>query len=368
MDNIKNLLDERLWNFIKKNYNSENYSTAVLDGIQFIGDLIREKSGLETDGNNLIGQAFGGKNPKIKLNKLQTETERNIQIGVESTLRGIYSAFRNPRSHTKYMDKEEDADAILLFLNHLLHLIDKSKGKFSIDSFIKRISDKDFVNNDKYVELILKSIPKKKHSEIAFALFKSKEHINIHNLKSVFHKLLEELTEEESKELLEAASEELRFTDSNDVVRMNVALFKNKWVLIDQDAKIRAENKLIKCIGPAYFDDNDLNDYAIYSSWLVNIIDTLTLKDEFGHAIFKKLASRDKNHQKIVIKYFGKFFEDFHGISSNNLIVILDEHLKEGNKVIFDFVTKNISNEEIKADLEQSLKNFKDSDDDGLPF
>ena len=64
-------------------------------------------------------------------NKLQTETEKNIQKGVEFTLRGIYSAFRNPRSHTKHVDKEEDADAIIIFINHLLKLIDKSKGKFS---------------------------------------------------------------------------------------------------------------------------------------------------------------------------------------------------------------------------------------------
>ena len=128
MENIKDLLDERLWNYIKRHYVSENYSSAVLDGIQFIGDIIRDKSGLETDGNNLIEQAFGGNNPTISLNKLQTDTEKNIQKGVEHSLRGIYSAFRNPRSHTKYLDKEEDAYAILLFINHLLKIIDKSKG------------------------------------------------------------------------------------------------------------------------------------------------------------------------------------------------------------------------------------------------
>lgn len=368
MDNIKNLLDERLWNFIKRNYTSENYSSAVLDSIQFIGDLVRDKSGLETDGNNLVGQAFGGQNPKIKLNKLQTETEQNIQKGVEFTLRGIYSAFRNPRSHTKYVDKEEDADAIIIFINHLLKLIDKSKGKFSVDSFIKRISDKDFVNNEKYIDLIVKSIPNKKYLETAFELFKSKNNVNINNLKSVFHKLIDKLTEEERKELIEAASEELRFTESDSIVMKNVALFKDQWKQIAEDSKIRGENKLIKCILSADYHDYELNNEGIYSSWLSDIVDSITLKDEFATAIFKKLSSGDKDQQRFVIKYFGQFFESFHEPLFHDLAEIINTQLANGNKVIFDFVSRYISNEEIKKEITESLKKFEDSEKDDLPF
>jgi uncharacterized protein (TIGR02391 family) len=367
MDNIKTLLDEKLWNFIKRNYTSENYSSAVLDSIQFIGDLIRDKSGLETDGNNLIGQAFGGLNPKITLNKLQTETEINIQKGVESTLRGIYSAFRNPRSHSKYVDKEEDADAIILFINHLLKMIDKSKGKFSVEAFINRISDRDFVNNEKYIDLIIKSIPNKKYSETAFELFKSKDNVNINNLKSVFHKLLDKLTEEEIKELIEASSEELRYTESDSVVMKNVALFKKHWNQIAEDAKIRGENKLIKCLLKADYYEYELNNDGIYSSWLTEIVDSLTLKNEFGNAIFKKLSSGDKDQQGFVIKYFGQFFEEFND-PFNDLPGIINTQLSNGNKVIFDFVSQYISDKEIKKDIEESLKNFKDSEEADLPF
>ena len=63
MEHIKLHIEERLWEFIKRSYNSEDYKTAILDSIQFIGDIIREKSGLDNDGNQLIGKAFGGVNP-----------------------------------------------------------------------------------------------------------------------------------------------------------------------------------------------------------------------------------------------------------------------------------------------------------------
>lgn len=368
MDSMKNIIDERLWNFIKRNYNSENYTTSVLDSIQFIGDLIRDKSGLETDGNNLIGQAFGGKNPKIKLNKLQTETEQNIQKGIESTLRGIYSAFRNPRSHTKFVDNEEDADAIILFINHLLKLIDKSKGKFSIDSIIKRIADKDFVNNEKYVDLIVKSIPNKKHFDTAFELLKSKDEIYINNLKAVFHKLFDKLTSEEQKELIEVASEELRYTESDSTVIKNVALFKEHWKQITEDAKIRAENKLLKCLKEADYYNYQLNDEGVYSSWLSDIVESLSLKEEFCTIIYKILSSGNKDKQKFVVKYFGEFFEDFHEPIFNNLSEIINNQLSMGNKVIFDFVTNYISNEIIKKEIDESMKNFEDSEKNDLPF
>lgn len=369
MDNMKNNLDERLWNFIKRNYNSENYTSAVLDSIQFIGDLIREKSGLETDGNNLIGQALGGKNPRIKLNKLQTETEQNIQKGIESTLRGIYSAFRNPRSHTKFVDTEEDADAIIIFINHLLKLIDKSKGKFSIDSFLKRITDKDFVNNEKYVDLIIDTIPAKKYFDTAFKLYKSKDDININNLKSVFHKLLKKLTKNENKEIIEAASEELRFTESDSTVMKNVALFKDSWNQIAEDAKLRAENKLLNCLKDADYYNNELNNNGVYSSWLSDIVEYLSLKNEFGNIIYKKLSNGDKDQQRFLIKYFGDNFEDFHKPIFNDLADILNKQLSNGNKVIYNFVTNHITNEEIKKEVNEAMKNFEDSDKiDDLPF
>ena len=369
MDNLKNILDERLWNFIKRNYNSENYTGAVLDSIQFIGDLIREKSGLETDGNNLIGQAFGGKNPKIKLNKLQTESEQNIQKGVESTLRGLYSAFRNPRSHTKFVDTEVDSDAIIIFVNHLLKLIDKSKGKFSIDSFVNRITDKDFVNNDKYVQLIIETIPHKKHFDTAFELYKSKDDINTNNLRSVFCKLIMKLTEAEYREIIEAASEELRFAKNDSTVMKNVALFTNSWPHIAEDAKLRAENKLLNCLKKADYYEDQLNRQGVYSSWLSDIVESLSLKNEFGNIIYKKLLNGDKDQQKFVIKYFGDHFEEFHESNFNSLSEILNKELSNGNKVIYDFVTNYISIEEIKNEVSENMMKFEDSDKfDDLPF
>jgi uncharacterized protein (TIGR02391 family) len=77
--NIENELEERLWLAKKGKYENRDYKGAVLDAIYFIGDLIREKAALDDDGVALIGQAFGGTNPIMKVNKMQTESDRNEQ-------------------------------------------------------------------------------------------------------------------------------------------------------------------------------------------------------------------------------------------------------------------------------------------------
>ncbi len=125
----------------------------------FLSDLIRNKTGLEGDGASLIGQAFGGNNPKIKLNNMQTDSEKNIQKGMQDLLRGLYTAIRNPRNHDKFVDSRKDADAIILFINYLIKLIDNSKLSFNLDTFIIRIFDAHYVISEEYSDLLAKEIP-----------------------------------------------------------------------------------------------------------------------------------------------------------------------------------------------------------------
>jgi uncharacterized protein (TIGR02391 family) len=97
-------VDTRLWSAVEHAYEARDYTATILDAIHFLGQLIRERSGLESDGQALVGAAFGGANPVLKVNQLQTESDWNVQRGIESLLRGLYQAIRNPRSHQKHSD------------------------------------------------------------------------------------------------------------------------------------------------------------------------------------------------------------------------------------------------------------------------
>jgi Protein of unknown function (Hypoth_ymh) len=84
----------------------------------------------------------------------ETETDWSIQQGIEQILRGMYQALRNPRSHSKFSDTQEDADAIILFLNYILKQVDHSKSPFDRATFTRRLFDPLFPQNSRYAELL----------------------------------------------------------------------------------------------------------------------------------------------------------------------------------------------------------------------
>ena len=76
--NLQTLIRTDLWLAISNTYLAENYSHAILDSMHHLSNLLRDKTGVDGDGASLVGQALGGDSPRLRLNKLQTETERNI--------------------------------------------------------------------------------------------------------------------------------------------------------------------------------------------------------------------------------------------------------------------------------------------------
>ncbi|MBJ2174184.1 TIGR02391 family protein [Aureibaculum sp. A20] len=370
MEHIKQHIEERLWEFIKRSYNSEDYKTAILDSIQFIGDIIREKSGLDNDGNQLIGGALGGTNPKIRLNKLKTESEKNIQKGIESILRGIYSAYRNPRSHSKINDSEQDAFEIIIFINHLIKLIDKSKGKFTTELFLKRVFDNDFVQTNQYANLLIKDIPKNKIFEIAIEIFRQKENGKVAIIILIWEALKDLLSEEENIEILKLVSEELRFTDSLKTVIRCIALFESQWTKIDEDSRLRAENKLIQLIPVAEKDfQGTTNEAGIYASWFTSIIKVSLLRNLVADKIYNSLVSRDKEKQRFVIDFFGNHIDGLEDVLFlDSFKDILKKELDDGNRIIYDWVS-NYYGKKKDSDFKKELENFVEQiSEDDLPF
>src|ERR1700759_2453879 len=110
--NLQTHIKNNLWLAIQSTYEAGNYSHAVNDAMHYLSNVLRERTGVDGDGAALVGQALGGDSPRLRINKLQTETEKNEQKGIKSILRGMYQAIRNPRSHEQIEDKQEVADSI----------------------------------------------------------------------------------------------------------------------------------------------------------------------------------------------------------------------------------------------------------------
>lgn len=112
--------------FCKAELLHKNYFHAVFEATKSVADKIRQKTGLSSDGAELVDQAFGISTngyPLLAFNSLQTQTERGEHRGLMNLLKGMFGTFRNVTAHApKISWSINEQDALdLLTLASLLH-------------------------------------------------------------------------------------------------------------------------------------------------------------------------------------------------------------------------------------------------------
>lgn len=117
--------------FCKAELVEENFFHAVLEAAKSVADKIRSKTGLTSDGSQLVDEAFGLAQglPKLAFNTLQTPTEKSEHTGLMSLMKGMFSAFRNPTAHAakvRWQVTEQDAQELLALVSLLHRRLDQA--------------------------------------------------------------------------------------------------------------------------------------------------------------------------------------------------------------------------------------------------
>lgn len=113
--------------FCKPELLEENFFHAILEATKSVADKLRTKTGLVSDGASLADAAFGGKLPRLALNRLVTESEQSEQSGFCNLLKGIFGVFRNQTAHEPKITKtysEQDALDLLTLVSYVHRRID----------------------------------------------------------------------------------------------------------------------------------------------------------------------------------------------------------------------------------------------------
>jgi uncharacterized protein (TIGR02391 family) len=119
---------KELRNVTRKLFVDGHYARAVEEAYKCINNTVKAKSGLSADGQALMNQAFSIKNPILKLNALETDSQRDEQLGYMFSLGGCMTGIRNPRAHEHQLwDSPNVALEMLAWANHLMRIVDKAK-------------------------------------------------------------------------------------------------------------------------------------------------------------------------------------------------------------------------------------------------
>lgn len=249
---MKELLKES----IKTHYENEDYTEVVRDALLCLTSEIRKKSDLtDSDGVDLINKAFSEKQPLIKINKLETTTDKNKHRGIMDLSKGLIEYFRNPMSHSKQEYSKEVADAILVLLDEvILEEIVESKSINSIDDWYLEITNELFPNTERYAQNLVSTIPKNKYYELSVMLYKNRN--NIPKLKDkIIDELVNNLSPEEFKDYCDVIERDLfGNVQINEIISSLKFLSTNIWKNLSNLTKTKIEDMALEDISKLYID------------------------------------------------------------------------------------------------------------------
>lgn len=107
----------------------EDYFHAVQEAVKSVAVKIRAKTGLTDDGAALVDRALAGQLPMLAVNPLVTATDKSVQSGFASLVRGAFSMFRNPTAHEPRIHwpmSKEDAEDILTLVSLMHRRLDEA--------------------------------------------------------------------------------------------------------------------------------------------------------------------------------------------------------------------------------------------------
>jgi uncharacterized protein (TIGR02391 family) len=302
--NLQTHIPERLWQAIAATYENQNYSHAILEATYFLSALLRERAGVDGDGAGLVGQALGGDSPRLKLNLLQTESERNVQKGFEQILRGIYLGIRNPRAHEPSNDTQQTADAIIHFLGHIVSLLSSSKEAFTVDGFVSRAFDPEFVESKRYAELVLSEVPQLRLADAAIGLFRARRKNDLRKLTNLVGLLTGAMSPAQLTSYLSVASDELRTaTDETDIRTALQMLPPPVWPQLEELPRLRIENKLTGGIKEGLVRNNGSVTQPL-ATWSRDFLQFYTQRTEAASALLERLESSNSEARHYAAKFF----------------------------------------------------------------
>lgn len=327
-----NNVNEELWNAIEKSYKEEKYTGAILDAMHFLTEIIKNKSGLDIEGPKLAVEAFGGDNPKIRVNNLQTASEKDTQKGIEEIIKGIYIAVRNSRSYNSETDSKEVCNSIVIFVNYLLEVIHKSKVSFQENTFLLRVFDEYYVPSKEYSDLLVSEIPKDQRGNIAISVLLKRKKGKTENLASFMKSLIEVLEEDDVARVYSVVSEELKYTNDEEEIKSIISILPGEyWVNTDKAVKIRIENILLASVKVGRYNkaaDRCIGDAGALGTWINE--DYLRNFEDLGKwtkAIIMKLAEGSIEEQDYIYNYFWNEICELNRVNINSY---LKDYISQG--------------------------------------
>lgn len=280
------------------------YSDAIIAGVKYLTDTLREVGGVEGDGAQLVGQVLGGTAPIFALNKLQTVSEKDEQKGIEQFIRGIYIGIRNPRTHDAIEDTEDFAVRVLVAVDLSLQYLAREAQVFDVAAFVNRIYEPHFVPNAEYAQALVSEIPNDKVVPVFLAAFSRRTEGDLEKTRHAFTALYQLMNAEQMAEVTHALGDELRgIVDTAKIAEIFRLLKPEAWSTLQGDVRMRMENIIIEACKEGTYDVHSGLVNGGIGTWGNTFGRYFTRRDDLADALINRLYASWYT-QNFVGKYY----------------------------------------------------------------
>ena len=123
---FEQMLDLRILEASGKLFKDGHFSEASLRAIHALEKEVQTVGKISNKGVDLMNKVFSAKNPIIRFNNNQSESDRNEQEGLMFMFRGAMQAIRNLHAHENLKIEELEAKRILVLTSFLMQKLDLS--------------------------------------------------------------------------------------------------------------------------------------------------------------------------------------------------------------------------------------------------
>jgi uncharacterized protein (TIGR02391 family) len=123
------ILNNRITKIAKSRFETGHYADSVEASFKEINvrvkEIVRKKTNKDLDGPALMKFAFSLNNPIIKLDNLESETGKSVQLGYMELFSGSMAGIRNPKAHENITITEGRAIHFLFLASLLMDKLDE---------------------------------------------------------------------------------------------------------------------------------------------------------------------------------------------------------------------------------------------------
>jgi len=297
-DGLRQRIDARVMN--------GHYSDAIVTAFKFLTSNIRDVSGGEGDGAKLVGTAFGGQSPQIRLNKLLSASDKDEQAGYEQLIRGLYLGVRNPRAHDEVEDNIEFCIKIIMIIDMVIDKVSNRVVDFDIEPTIIKILDSNFVMKKDYIDSILADVPRNYLLAIFTRLFSERRTIDDDRLSLVIKSIYKRMAVEDIEEATRIIGIEIMNYNKEDgpFVRIVRHVRPMQWKCLQNQARLIAEEKIIDSLKKGSYDFYTGGvKKGILGTWCISFGRYMDRKKEVSDTLIR-LLGQDWYTQNYVAAYF----------------------------------------------------------------